>query len=332
MKQIIPIVATVVLTLIAQACKQEPSYSIKGSINVDSGTIYLQRFENKTFFVIDSAKIEKGAFHFAGSVARPDLFGLTIDRDENFSPYYIFIENGPISVAIDTANTRSAQIAGSQSQALFETFKSQGQSYNIDSLIAVNPTSPVAAYILYRHFANQLSAEEIDARLDKFDSSLHDLSYVIELKKLVDVKKRVEIGNSAIDFSSFTPDGKEIQLSDFYGNYLLLDFWASWCPSCRQENPNLVKTYRQYQAQGFQILAVSLDKNKEKWFEAIKKDSLAFHHVSDLKFWGSEPAKLYGIRSIPSNVLIDPSGKIIARNLYGEELGQKLRELYSVQK
>jgi len=143
------------------------------------------------------------------------------------------------------------------------------------------------------------------------------------------VKKKVDIGKQAIDFSSTTPDGQQLKLSAFYGNYLLLDFWASWCGPCRRENPNLVKVYAKFKSKGFTIFSVSLDQKKENWVEAIAKDNLTWTHVSDLKFWESAPAKLYAVRNIPSNFLIDPQGNIIARNLRGEDLEKKLDEIYS---
>ena len=304
------------------------SYTLQGKINVDSATIYLKGFKNKMFYTIDSAKVTNGTFSFKGNVKRPELFGLTTDRNETFSPYYIFIENSTIQVDIDTANTRSASITGSVSNDLFQKYKSKHDGFRIDSLIKANPKSPVAAYILYRNFTSGLSSKEIEADLALFDTSLSDLSYLKELKEIAAVKKKLENGSPAIDFSGTTPDGKTVKLSGYFGNYLLLDFWASWCPPCRKENPNLVKVYNKYKAKGFNIFSVSLDKERENWVAAIANDHLAWVHVSDLKFWDSAPAKLYAVRNIPSNFLIDPKGNIIGRNLQGEELNRKLGELF----
>jgi len=304
------------------------SYTLQGKINVDSATIYLKGFKNKMFYTVDSAKVTNGTFSFKGNVKRPELFGLTIDRNETFSPYYIFIENSTIQVNIDTANTRSATITGSVSNVFFQTYKSKHEGFKIDSLIKANPASPVAAYILYRNFTSGLSSKEIEADLTLFNTSLNDLSYLKELKEIAAVKKKLENGSPAIDFSGTTPDGKTVKLSGYFGNYLLLDFWASWCPPCRKENPNLVKVYNKYKAKGFTIFSVSLDKERENWIAAIANDHLAWVHVSDLKFWDSAPAKLYAVRNIPSNFLIDPKGNIIGRNLQGEELNRKLGELF----
>jgi len=309
--------------------RQSPSYEIKGHINIDSGTIYLKGFRNKMFYTIDSAKVTNGIFGFSGSVQRPDLYGLTIDRDETFSPYYIFIENSQIQVDIDTANDESANISGSAANDLFVKYH-YNEDFKIDSLIAANPTSTVAAYLLYREIAPELSASQIEANLALFDSSLNDLSYIKELKNLVVIKKNVEVGHEALDFKSTTPTGETVSLSDYFGKYILVDFWASWCGPCRRENPNVVAAFNKYKTKGFDVFGVSLDRNKEDWVNAIEKDKLTWTHVSDLKFWDSAPAKLYGIRSIPSNVLLDPSGKIIARNLRGEDLNRKLEEIFGL--
>ena len=118
-----------------------------------------------------------------------------------------------------------------------------------------------------------------------------------------------------------------MSLTDFRGKYVLVDFWASWCRPCRAENPNVVRVYNQYKDKGFEILGVSLDKSKDAWLKAIEQDKLTWKHVSDLKFWQSEAAQLYGVSSIPYTILLDPEGTIIAQNLRGASLERKLAEL-----
>lgn len=133
-----------------------------------------------------------------------------------------------------------------------------------------------------------------------------------------------KLGTMAPDFTLTSLEGKSITLSSLRGKYVLIDFWASWCPPCRAENPNVVAAYSKFKDKNFTILGVSLDKDKDKWQEAVTKDKLSWNHVSDLQGWESTVAALYGVQSIPANFLIDPAGKIIAADLRGSDLERVL--------
>jgi len=148
--------------------------------------------------------------------------------------------------------------------------------------------------------------------------------------KLIEAARSTSIGAMAPVFTQNDVNDKPVTLTDFRGKYVLVDFWASWCGPCRGENPNVVKAYQQYKGKNFTVLGVSLDRpgNKEAWLGAIKADGLEWTQVSDLKFWDNQVAKQYGIRSIPQNFLIDPTGKIVGKNLRGEALNQKLKEIF----
>jgi peroxiredoxin len=331
MKKLTTIITLYLLSVGFANAQQKSDVAITGRVKgVSTGKIYLQKFNNKMFFTIDSATIKDGSFQFNKKLLLPELYGLTLREDKN--PLYVFLEPGKITADIDTAKYYSAsKVTGSKSNDLFNAYKKQS-GVEIKNFIAENPKSIVAAYVLYRDFSYRLTPEQIKENVDALDPSLHQTPYVTVLKDLIDVLSTVSIGKKAPDFTALDPDGKSVSLSGHKGKYVLLDFWAAWCGPCRRENPNVVSAYQKYHDKGFDVFGVSLDKNKKDWVKAIKDDQLTWTHVSDLKFWDSAPAKLYGVRAIPSNVLIDPNGVIIGKNLRGEELQKKLEQLFSQSK
>jgi peroxiredoxin len=191
-----------------------------------------------------------------------------------------------------------------------------------------NASSPVLAlYALgnYQRLTQQLGLKplnnmEVSEIVNKSSARFPNSTAFNELKKN-------QRSQQAPDFTLPDTTGTPVSLSSFKGKYVLVDFWASWCAPCRQENPNVVKAYNQFKDKNFTILGVSLDKNKAAWLQAIKNDGLTWNHVSDLKYWESEAAALYDVRSIPYNVLIDPTGKIIGEDLRGNDLENTLRSV-----
>ncbi len=162
--------------------------------------------------------------------------------------------------------------------------------------------------------------------IERFKDSDPAACAIVEQKMIA--LRGIMIGGEAPDFAQETPEGEEIKLSDLRGKVVLIDFWASWCGPCRRENPNVVRLYNQYKDKGFEILGVSLDRDKKRWTQAIEADQLEWLHVSDLKQWSNAVAKMYGVRSIPHTVLLDAEGKVIANKLRGESLARKLEEIF----
>jgi peroxiredoxin len=195
-----------------------------------------------------------------------------------------------------------------------------------------HPNTILAAFILQQ--VNDIALENLDMQLSKFDSIMSKTPYVEALKNKAEIMRKCAVGQKYIDIRMQNPEGKEIALSDYVGKgkYVLIDFWASWCGPCRQENPNVVKLYNDYKDKGFEIVGISLDADKNSWVKAIADDKITWPQMSDLKHWENEGAKLYNVRSIPATVLIDKDGIIIADKLRGEQLRNKIAELLDVKK
>ena len=330
MKQIIKTMALGVLAMMAvTSCTEEKKgYTINGEISdVKEGMVYLKKYVEKSFVDVDSAVINDGKFKFEGVVSEALAHGLTTQK-ESRRPLVFFLDNDVMDVTLNESEKKLV-VAGSPVNDIYMAnapiVRSKG--YSLDSLLMVHPASPVSAYFIVKDFAYKLNLEDMKAVRAKLDASLNGTSYVEQIESMIARMEKVQVGSEAPDFTLPDVDGNPVSLSSFRGKYVLVDFWAAWCPDCRKENPNIVSAWEKYKNKNFTVLGVSLDRNRDQWLAAIEKDKLAWTQVSDLKYWSSDAAVLYCIRWIPMSFLIDPEGKIVAVGLEGEELHNKLEEL-----
>lgn len=210
----------------------------------------------------------------------------------------------------------------SQFQSVVKTFVARNP--NSPALIAAIPVIDLNSdFPTYEAIVNQLNgifgqSEDVKAVKAQYD----------QVKEQILANDPLAPGKMAPDFEELKPDGSSMKLSDLKGQIVLLDFWASWCGPCRRENPNVVAMYNKYKNEGFTVMSVSLDKDRTKWLEAIEKDNLTWpHHVSDLKYWSSKAAKIYGVSGIPFTVLIDREGRIVKTKLRGPQLEEEVSRL-----
>lgn len=202
------------------------------------------------------------------------------------------------------------------------------------TFITKNPDAYISGLLLENFLMrNSLTPEEVKEFYNKLDKTVLETKSGKNIKKMLDALSAVTVGSIAPDFSAPSPEGKMISLKESMGKVTIIDFWASWCGPCRQENPNVVALYNELHDKGLNIIGVSLDKegDTQKWKDAIAKDGLTWNQISNLKFWKEPIAEQYNVKSIPATFILDASGKIVAKDLRGEELKAKVKELLGVQ-
>ncbi len=292
-----------------------------------------------------STVLKGGKFSFKGKMEKPDFKIILFNKQQ---PYItIFLDNSKVTINGDKATIDKSKITGSASHTAFEQFNNSLEPYQavfaengeynevmhtnalklIDDFVTTHTDSYITPLAIIRY--NQIADDVLktEALYNILDPKIKATSMGQYIAQQVAEGKVNGKGSVLADFSQPDTSGVPVSLSSLRGKYVLVDFWASWCGPCRQENPNVLAAYNKYKSKNFTVLGVSLDKAKPAWIEAINMDGLTWTHISDLQGWQNSVAQQFQIFNIPQNFLIGPDGKVVAKNLRGPALERKLAKL-----
>ena len=311
----------------------EGMFSFKGTVPEPSlHFITIQGVKEKLYFILEEVKIivavEKD------SIAKSKVKGTKNNEDlENFKTKALLIQNKLLSFQKLNAKKMTDAKAANDTIVINQLIKEftvlQSELTNLPvNFLTSNPKSFISLLLVDSMFNDPShSVEQLKTTYNGLDSSLKNTTLGKSIYNKTQKVSAFEIGSKVPDFSAPNPEGKIVSLKQSLGKITIIDFWASWCGPCRQENPNVVAVYKEFKDKGLRIIGVSLDKDGNKWKEAIAKDNLAWTHVSNLQFWQDPIATLYNIKSIPATFIVDANGIIVAKNLRGGDLRNKISML-----
>ncbi|MDF2191410.1 TlpA disulfide reductase family protein [Paraflavitalea sp. CAU 1676] len=342
--------------------KKTTGYTITGHVKgLADQKVYISHYLDGGQ-ILDSTESKNGAFVLKG--VSPGAYWHYVRAEKYRGGFPLFVENTTITVETDTT-FKDPQVTGSATHIQYKEFaaifqmiheKAASPHYKFiefektkdsavyrqakkewdevgqeaDSLftefVRRNPSSPVAAFAIQDRFVNYNNPMKIEECYKLLKPGALNSTYGKQITEYRKIAALTAIGVKP-SFTVVDTTGKKVSLKNFKGQYVLVDFWASWCGPCRKENPNIVKAYQKYHDKGFEVVAISLDDKRAAWIKAIQTDKLPWIHLSDLQAWKSDLVMQYGIKSIPTSFLVDKDGKIIAKNLRGKDLEDTLAGL-----